>query len=328
MKELLTHLIEGNILSKEEAKDALMQIAKGIHSDAEIASFLTIYIMRGVKAQELSGFREAMLDLCVAIDLSAYKTIDVCGTGGDGKHTFNISTLTAFVVAGAGAKVVKHGNYGVSSPSGSSNMLEYLGYQFSNDVHKLKSDLEKANLCYLHAPLFHPAMKNVGPVRKALKLKTFFNILGPLVNPARPQYQLTGVYSGEVQELYAGVFKMAGINHAIVYALDGYDEVSLTSDFRLIAADKDQVLSPSDIGFSHVEPEQIRGGRDVEESAGIFMTILEGNGTDAQNRVVMANAVLALQCYYPDKSLDECKVMAEESLLGKKALTVVKKLIQ
>lgn len=327
MKDTLTYLVEGNTLTYQEARDALRAVASGQHSDAEIASFLTVFIMRGVQADELFGFREAMLDLCVPVDLSEFNTIDVCGTGGDGKNTFNISTLTAFVLAGAGAKVVKHGNYGVSSPSGSSNMLEQLGYTFSNDQQKLRDDLERANICYLHAPLFHPAMKNVAPVRKALKLKTFFNILGPLVNPARPQNQLAGVYNEEVAELYAAVFKSAGISHSIVHALDGYDEVSLTSDFRWITADHDRVVSPSDIGFNHLEPEMIEGGKDVAESAKIFMTVLEGHGTEAQNNVVIANATLALHSYFPAKSLEDCKALAEESLLGKKALAVVKKLI-
>jgi len=328
MKDILQFLLQGNTLTRQQAHEVLKEIAEGLHSEPEMAAFLTIFAMRGVKAEELSGFRDAMLGLCVAVDLTDQRTIDVCGTGGDGKSTFNISTLTAFVLAGAGAKVTKHGNYGVSSPSGSSNMLELLGYQFSNDVNKLKTELEKANICYLHAPLFHPAMKNVGPVRKALKIKTFFNILGPLVNPSRPSCQMAGVFNTDVLELYTSVFKSAGIDHKVVYSLDGYDEISLTGDFRVASGKDDKTFSPADIGFEKLGANDIIGGTDVKESAKIFMNILEGNGTNAQNNVVLANATMALQCYYPDKSLEDCKFMAVESLHAKKALQAVKNLIE
>ena len=279
MKEILTQLFNQKTLTKSEAEEILMNIGTGIYSEPEIASFLTVYLMRSITPEELAGFRNALLNLCIPVNLSEYNTIDVCGTGGDEKNTFNISTLTAFVLVGAGEKVAKHGNYGVSSACGSSNILEYFGYKFTNEESKLREDIEKSGICYFHAQLFHPAMKHVGSVRKALKMKTFFNMLGPLVNPSKPKNQLVGVYNQEVLRLYSYVFRELNMNYAIVHSLDGYDEVSLTSDFRYVSNDANDTLSPESLGLKKVNQEELFGGNTVEEAANIFINILEGKGT-------------------------------------------------
>ncbi len=327
MKEILSYLTSHHFLTKEKAKETLTGIGKGNYSEVEIASFLTVFLMRPIQAQELAGFREALLDLCVPVDLSGFNTIDVCGTGGDSKNTFNISTLAAFVVAGAGVKVVKHGNYAVSSPCGSSNLIEHFGYKFSNDPEKLKKDLEKSNICYLHAPLFHPAMKYVAPVRAALRLKTFFNMLGPMVNPARPQNQLVGVYSPEVMELYHGVYKETGMNYTILNSEDGFDEISLTSDVHYISHEGNGKLAPEDFGFKKWKEEDLFGGGTIEEAAKIFMDILNEKGTEAQDEAILANAAMAIKTVHPGKSLDQCVEMAIASLKDGSALEAFIKFI-
>ncbi len=327
MKDTLNYLFEHKILSREKAKEILIQIGSGQFSEPEIASFLTVFLMRKITSQELAGFRDALLDLCIPVNLNDYNTVDVCGTGGDEKNTFNISTLTAFIIAGAGIKVVKHGNYGVSSACGSSNILEHYGYKFSNDENKLKNEIEKANICYFHAPVFHPAMKTVGPVRKGLKVKTFFNILGPMVNPARPKNQLIGVFNEEVMKLYNDVYSTTDTNYLIVYSMDGYDEISLTGDFRYVSNDTDAIMSPQDLKLKKVMHENLFGGNSVEEAAGIFNDILNGNGTEAHNNVVIANAAMGLKCCFRGKSIEECISDAKESLFSKKALNTMKKLI-
>ena len=326
MKETLNYLFEGNVLSQQKAKETLTDIASGKFTNEEMASFLTVYQMRKITPTEILGFRDAMLGLAVQVDLGGCKTIDVCGTGGDGKNTFNISTLSAFVIAGAGAKVAKHGNYGLSSPCGSSNIFEYFGYQFSTDSAKLRNELENYGVCYFHAPMFHPAMKNIGPVRKALKVKTFFNMLGPMTNPAKPQSQFVGVFSSDVQKLYSEVYQLTAIQHGIVHSLEGYDEISLTCDFKVLGSGKEMVYSPEKLGFSKVRPEELHGGDTIDDAALIFLSILQGKGTKAQNEVVVANSAFALSCYYPDKSIVDCVEMARESLNSGKALSVFKKL--
>lgn len=328
MKDTLNHLFAGNTLTKDEAHRTLVGIAEGQFSDAEIASFLTVFRMRRIKAEELSGFRQALLELCVAIDLSEYNTIDIVGTGGDGKNTFNISTLSAFVLAGAGIKVTKHGNYGLSSVSGSSNMFEYFGYQFSNNPDKLHREVEKAGICFFHAPLFHPAMKSVGPVRRALKVKTLFNMMGPIINPSFPKNQLVGVYDLEVMDLYHEVFKESGQNYLIVNSLDGYDEVSLTGDARFVSNLTEDSLTPEDFGFTIVSQDELYGGETVDAAASIFKNVLEGSGTQAQQNVVIANTALGIQCVYPEKSLADCVAEARESLESKRALGTFRKLIE
>ncbi|MEN8116857.1 MAG: anthranilate phosphoribosyltransferase [Bacteroidota bacterium] len=324
MKDTLQYLFEGNTLTRHQAKQSLLEVGNGMHSEAEFASFLTVFKMRPIVSEELAGFRDAMVELSLKTDLSEFNGIDIVGTGGDGKNTFNISTLTCFVIAGAGLNVTKHGNYAASSTSGSSNVLEFLGYKFSNNINKLKSDLEKGGFCFLHAPLFHPAMKHIAPVRKELKVPTFFNILGPMMNPSSPKYQLIGVNNEENFNHYKNVYEKLDVNFAIINSLDGYDEVSLTADTHFASNQKEVNLSPSDFGMEKISPEKLFGGESVEEAARIFVNILEGEGTAEQNNVVIANAALGLNVIYPDKELSECVEMARESLESKKALQRLK----
>ena len=328
MKAILNKLFEQQQLTKVEAKEVLIQMANEKYNASQMASFLTVYLMRPISVKELAGFREALLELAVKIDLSEFNTIDLCGTGGDGKNTFNISTLTSFIVAGTGNKVAKHGNYGVSSVSGSSNMLEYLGYKFTNNESELKKQLDKANICFLHAPLFHPAMKAVGPIRRELGVKTFFNMLGPLVNPSNPQNQLVGVFNLEVARIYNYLLQETSKNYGIVYSLDGYDEISLTSNFKLFTKGNEQLISPQDLGLKRLEQSEIFGGDSVKEAAKIFVSILEGNGTEAQNNAVLANAAFALRTFNANKSFEIAFEEAKESLLGLKAKESLKKLVR
>ncbi|WP_372773966.1 anthranilate phosphoribosyltransferase [Mangrovibacterium sp.] len=327
MKDTLNFLFSGNPLTKEQACEVLTKIAEGHFSEAEIASFLTVYRMRPVNAEELAGFREALLNLCVKVDFSEFNTIDVVGTGGDGKNTFNISTASCFVLAGAGYKVTKHGNYGLSSVSGASNMFEYFGYQFSNDLDKLRREVEEIGICFFHAPLFHPAMKNVGPVRRALKVRTLFNMMGPIINPCSPKNQLVGVSDLQIMDLYNQVFKDGNQNYLLVHALDGYDEVSLTGDTRYIENGIEDNLSPADFGFATLKPEELSGGNSVEDAARIFKNIMQVEATEAQQNVVIANAALGIKCICPQKSLADCVSEASEALKSKKALDVFTKLM-
>lgn len=327
MKEILENLCQGGILTKEEATGVLLDIGHNSFSEIEIAAFLTVYMMREITPQELAGFREALLQLSIGVDLTGYDTIDVCGTGGDGKNTFNISTLSAFVLAGAGVKVAKHGNYGVSSPVGSSNILEYFGYRFSNDAARLRNEVDKAGITFLHAPLFHPAMKYVAPVRRALKTKTFFNMLGPMINPASPKYQLTGVYSLKVQDLYNQVYTQTGQQYMIIHGLDGYDEISLTGEVRIISRNKEEKISASTFRFDPIRQEELWGGNTPEEAAAIFSKVLTNQSSAAQRNVVLANSAAALQCIHPEKSWIECLSIGQESLESGKALESFNKLI-
>ncbi|NUY82158.1 anthranilate phosphoribosyltransferase [Flavobacterium sp. MAH-1] len=325
MKTLLHRLTNHETLSKAEAYDLVTSISNGAYNPSQIAAFLTVYMMRPVAIAELSGFREALLDLCFKIDLSEFDTIDLCGTGGDGKDTFNISTLASLVVAGCGIKVAKHGNYGVSSVSGSSNVMEALGVKFSNDESHLKRCIDKANICILHAPLFHPAMKNAAPIRKELGVKTFFNLLGPLVNPSFPKNQLSGVFSLELARMYAYLLQDTSINFRVLHALDEYDEISLTGNTKLIANDGETVLTPSDFGLQKLDPESISGGKTVNEAVSIFSRILNGQGTSAQNSVVCANAAVAIAMMRNISDQDAFE-MASESLLSGKALQTLQTL--
>jgi anthranilate phosphoribosyltransferase len=327
MKAILNHLFEHKTFSREQSKDILTNIAQGKYNTAQMAAFMTAYCMRTITVDELEGFRDGMLELCLPIKLEADDLIDLCGTGGDGKDTFNISTLASFVVAGAGYKVAKHGNYGVSSGCGSSNVMEYLGYQFTNDESKLNSALNKAGICFLHAPLFHPAMKNVAPVRRELAVKTFFNMLGPLVNPAKPNNQIVGVYNLELARLYAYLYQKSDVNYTILNALDGYDEVSLTGDFKTFSAEGEKINSIADLGFEKLNANEITGGHTVAESADIFMQVLNGRATTAQNNVVLCNAALAIRTMEPTKTFADCFYEAEQSLLAHKALKSFKQLL-
>ncbi|TAL66467.1 MAG: anthranilate phosphoribosyltransferase [Bacteroidetes bacterium] len=328
MREILNHLFGHKTLNRQEADTVLTNISKGSYSESEIAAFITVYLMRSITVDELSGFRDALLKLCIRVDLSDFDTIDVCGTGGDGKDTFNISTLTTFVLAGAGIKVAKHGNYGVTSACGSSNILEHFGYKFSTDQNKLKKETDKTGVCFLHAPLFNPAMKNVAPVRRALKVKTFFNMLGPMVNPSFPRKQLIGVYSLELARLYNYLYQQSSMQYIIVFSLDGYDEVSLTSEFKYILNGAEHIISPEKLNYKKALQSELNGGRTVKEAADLFIKILKGKGTVTQNNVVTVNAQMALKCYFPAKSLDECHEIASESLLSKKAYNSFTKLIE
>lgn len=327
MKHVLNKLYEQQRLTETEAKEVLMNMANNQHNNSEMASFITVFLMRPISVNELAGFREALLELAIKIDLSEFNTIDLCGTGGDEKNTFNISTLTSFVVAGTGNKVAKHGNYGVSSVSGSSNMLEYLGYNFTNNEDVLKRQLDTANICFLHAPLFHPAMKHVAPVRKELGIKTFFNILGPLVNPGNPQNQLVGVYSMEIARLYNYLLQNTSTNYSIVFSIDGYDEISLTSGFKILMKDHEYFMTPEDVGMKRLRQEEISGGNSVEEAATIFAEILDGKGTKAQNNVVLVNAAFALKTIDKNKSFETAFEDAKRSLFGLKAKDCLNKLI-
>lgn len=325
---LLNKLTNHETLTFDEAKSALISISNNEFNASQIAAFLTIYAVRNCTINELAGFREALLDLCVTIDFSDYETIDLCGTGGDGKDTFNISTLAAFVVAGTGIKVAKHGNYGVSSISGSSNVLETLGIQFTNNESVLKHTLEKANITILHAPLFHPAMKNVAPIRKELGIKTFFNMLGPMVNPSFPKHQMIGVFNLELARMYAYLYQNTKTNYAILHDLAGYDEVSLTNQTKIITIDKDSLIDANTFKVNKLQETDILGGKTVIESAAIFENILKGNGTIAQNNVVCANAGIAISLV-KNISVEEGFALAKESLLSKNALekfTILKSL--
>lgn len=319
MKEILEHLYQHKTFTKAEAKKILIDIASGKYNHYQIASFLTAFIMRNVTIEELKGFRAGLLELCNRVDLSAYTPMDLCGTGGDGKNTFNISTLTSFVVAGAGVPVAKHGNYGVSSVSGSSNVLEFLGIKFETDEAKLKAQLTETGICFLHAPLFHPAMKQVAPVRKELGVKTFFNMLGPLVNPAQPTVQLTGVFDLSLARMYNYILQEENSRYTIVHALDGFDEVTLTGECKIINNNVEEIIDASYFNFNKLNYADLFGGNTVAEAAAIFNQIIDGNGTDAQNNVVLANAAIAIKTYHPHWSIQESLVKASESLFELKA---------
>ncbi len=327
MKKILNHLFEHKTFSRDESKEILTNITLGMYNPSQMAAFMAAYCMRSITVEELEGFRDGMLELCLKTDLSDYELIDLCGTGGDGKDTFNISTLASFVVAGAGYKVSKHGNYGVSSGCGSSNVMEYLGYKFSNDIDYLKRSLDDAGICFLHAPLFHAAMKTVAPIRKELGIKTFFNMLGPLVNPARPKFQMVGVFSLELARLYAYLFQKSKTGYTIVHALEGYDEISLTCDFKTFSPAGEHIYSISDLGFERIDPAKIGGGSTVQESAEIFKAVLDGEGSQEQNNVVLCNAALAIQTIKPNKSFADCFYEAEESLNSGMALKSFNRLL-
>ncbi|MGN6181435.1 MAG: anthranilate phosphoribosyltransferase [Mucilaginibacter sp.] len=328
MKAILNHLFEHKTFTRSQSREILTDMAQGKYNHSQMAAFMTAYCMRSITVDELEGFRDAMLDLCLHIDLEAGEIIDLCGTGGDGKDTFNISTLASFVVAGAGYKVAKHGNYGVSSGCGSSNVIEFLGYQFTNDADKLKKSIDRANICFLHAPLFHPAMKTVAPIRRELAVKTFFNMLGPMVNPAEPTNQMVGVFNLELARVYAYLYQKSDRKYTIVNALDGYDEVSLTCDFKTFSSEGEKINSIEALGFDKLNPAEITGGHTVSESAGIFMDVLNGKATTAQNNVVLCNAALAIRTMEPQKTFADCFYEAEEALLSHRALNSFKLLLE
>lgn len=327
MKEILQYLFDHQTLSKAQAKSILLEISKDIFNEIEVTSFVTVFLMRSISLAELEGFTEALQQLSPQIDLGTHDLVDIVGTGGDGKNTFNISTLASLVVAGTGQKVAKHGNYAASTISGASNVLETLGYRFKDNEAALKNDLEKGNFCYLHAPIFHTSLKSIAPMRRNLGLKTFFNILGPLINPAKPKYTMIGVANLEIARIYQYLLQKKNADFLLVNALDGYDEISLTSDTKIIDKNGEKIFSAEDLQFKNIDPETIFGGNSIDEAAQIFKNILEGNGTYEQNAVVLANAAMALKNTGKYGDYDNCLTIAKESLLEGKALNGFKKLV-
>ncbi|WP_179343977.1 anthranilate phosphoribosyltransferase [Winogradskyella ursingii] len=327
MKEILNRLINQESISSDEAKTVLVNISAGQYNQNQIASFLTVYMMRSITIEELRGFRDALLELCIPVHFKGYNSIDLCGTGGDGKDTFNISTLSSFVTAGAGVNVTKHGNYGVSSACGSSNVMEYLGIKFTNNKDFLKRSLDETGICVLHAPLFHPAMKNVAPIRKELGVKTFFNMLGPMVNPAFPENQMVGVFNLELLRLYGYLYQETDKNYAVVHALDGYDEISLTGKTKVISNKSETLFEPEDLGINQIDASAISGGNTVKNAADIFKKIIEGRGTEAQTNVVCANAGLAIATVKQIPHQEGFE-LAKESLMSGKAKKSLDKLIE
>ena len=327
MRKYLQFLFEHKTLSREQAREVLVNIGNGQYNEHEITAFMTVYLMRSITIPELQGFQDALLELCVPLDLDGQEVIDIVGTGGDGKNTFNISTLACFIVAGAGQKVAKHGNYGASSVSGSSNVMEQMGYKFKNDHDRLKKEIDQVGICFLHAPLFHPALKTVGPIRKNLGMRTFFNMLGPMVNPATPSFQLVGVYNLEMARIYNYLLQQSGKAFTIIHGIDGYDEISLTNDTKVITQAGELVLTPEQLGKRRVLASDIEGGRSVEDAAKIFRDILSGRGTWAQNAVVLANAAMALHSTGKFQTYDQAYAAAVDSLDSGKAFQALKGLV-
>jgi anthranilate phosphoribosyltransferase len=327
MRKHLARLFEHKTLTRQEARDVLTGIGRGEHNEHEVTAFMTVYLMRSITIPELQGFRDALLDLCVPTDLGTRELLDIVGTGGDGKNTFNISTLACFVAAGAGQQVAKHGNYGASSVSGASNVMEKLGYRFKNDADALKRELDKAGICFLHAPLFHPALKTVAPIRKNLGMRTFFNMLGPMVNPARPERQLVGVYSLEMARVYNYLLQENEAAFTIIHGMDGYDEISLTDDTKVITREGERMLSPEYLGKRRVFHEDLSAGETPDDAARIFLNVLEGRGSWSQNAVVLANAAMALQVGGQAVDYEEAYAKAVESLDSGRARKALERLI-
>ena len=328
MKTILTRLFNHEELTAEESRQILLNISRGIYPEAQIAALLTVFQMRGITVDELTGFREALMETRVPIDFAPYRPIDIVGTGGDGKNTFNISTCACFIVAGAGYKVAKHGNYGATSVSGASNVIEQHGVRFTNNPDILKRSMEECNIAYLHAQLFNPAMKTVGSVRKALGVRTLFNLLGPLVNPCKPAYQLLGVADLSQMRLYTNVFYKLGIDFAVVNSLDNYDEISLTDEFKVMTRNYERIYRPQALGFSAVRPEELSGGACKEDAARIFDNVLNNRAEAAQTQCVIVNAAFAIQVMEPEKEIEECIAIAHESLESGRALKTLKKFIE
>ncbi len=328
MKDLLNYLFNHNDLEKEQAKQILIEISEGKHNEAQVAAFISVFLMRNISVEELAGFREALLELRVPLDFGNIDAIDLCGTGGDGKNTFNISTLSSLVVAGAGYKVIKHGNYGVSSICGSSNVLESLGYIFTNKKDVLEEQLDKSNICFLHAPLFHPAMKFVGPIRKSLGIKTFFNMLGPLVNPAQPNHQMTGVFSLHLQRLYQYLFEQSEKKYKIIYGLSGFDEISLTDEAQVVSPDGVNIISPEYFSTTELKLAEISGGDSIQEACDIFISILKNKSTDAHKKVVLANSAMAIHTFDTSVNISDCWKQAEESIESGSAFETFKNIVE
>lgn len=325
MKNILYKMFEYQNLSRAEARDVMLNIADGLYNDSQLSAFMTVFLMRSITTDELTGFRDAILERRLPVDFGDVKAIDIVGTGGDGKNTFNISTASCFVVAGTGRKVVKHGNYGASSISGASNVLEQHGVRFSRDIDLLAKSLEESGVAYLHAPFFSPALKSVAPVRKSLAVRTFFNMLGPLVNPVMPRYQLLGVYNLKLLRLYNYIAQNEGINCTIVHSLDGYDEISLTSPFVVASAEGERLFTPEQLSWKRASQDQLSGGDTVEDASKIFDNVLSDSATKAQKDCVVANSAFAILTLDPSLSLPEARRQAEESISSGRALTAFKR---
>lgn len=327
MKQLLASLIAGETPTREEIKQVMLNITKEQYPNEQIAALLMALQIKGITPEILLGFRDGLLETGTPVDLKPYKVLDIVGTGGDGKNTFNISTCACFVVAGAGFKVAKHGNYAATSVSGASSVLENHGVKFQHDPEKLRNSLEQCNFTYLHAPFFAYGMKFVAPIRKALGIPTCFNLLGPLVNPCRPDYQLLGVSTIGQVRLYHNTLSKIDVKYGIVNSIDGYDEISGTSNFKVQTRDSEIIKSPEDLGFKRIMPEEIYGGNTPEEAKKIFDNVLNGSATDSQRNVVIVNAAYGIQLI-TDKPIDECIDMARESLTSGKALECFKKFVE
>ena len=306
----------------------MTSIAAGKYNEAQISAFVSVFIMRSIELNEIIGFRDALLDMAIEADLSEYDPIDIVGTGGDGKNTFNISTASCFTVAGAGYKVAKHGNYGATSVSGASNVLEHYGAKFTTDMDVVKKAIDQSGFAYLHAPLCNPAMKNVAGVRKNLGVRTFFNVLGPLISPVRPNYQCLGVYDLKMMRLYNYIYQSLGINYTIVHSLDGYDEISLTSTCKVSNNKGENVYSPEDLGFRQIAQQELWGGETVADASKIFLNVLNNKATDAQRNAVVINSAFTIQTICPEKTIDECKSEAFQSLESGKAKKAFEKFIE
>ncbi len=328
MKQILYKLFEHQYLGREEARTILQNIAQGKYNDAQVASLITVFLMRNISVEELCGFRDALLEMRLPVDLNDFSPIDIVGTGGDGKNTFNISTAACFTVAGAGFPVVKHGNYGATSVSGASNVMEQHGVKFTTDVDKLRRSIEKCNIAYLHAPLFNPALKAVAPVRKALGVRTFFNMLGPLVNPVLPQYQLLGVYNLPLLRLYNYTYQEGNTKFAVVHSLDGYDEISLTGEFKVATCDSEKIYTPESLHLHRYTESDLDGGNTPEDAARIFDNVMANRATEAQKEVVIVNAAFAIHVICPEKPIEECIDLARQSLESGRAQATLRKFIE
>ena len=328
MKQILNQLFNHQSLTKQEAAEVMTNIAAGKYNDAQIAAFISVYLMRSIELDEVIGFRNALLELAIPMDLSEFDALDIVGTGGDGKNTFNISTCSCFAVAGAGYKVAKHGNYGATSVSGASNVLEYYGAKFTTDINVIKRSLDQSGFAYLHAPFCNPAMKNVAPVRKNLGVRTFFNVLGPLISPVRPQYQCLGVYSLKMMRLYNYIYQNLGVQYSVVHSLDGYDEISLTDTCKIMTNAGEFVYTPEQLGFSRLKQEELSGGETVDDAARIFINVLDNKATEAQRNAVIINSALAIQTRNPIKPMEQCIAEATESLESGHAKKAFEKFVE
>lgn len=328
MKQILTRLIENETLSREETRNLMLDITRGKYTDVQITAFLTSLLMRGIQVDELLGLRDGLKESGKALDFSGYEVIDLVGTGGDNKNTFNISTCAGFVVAAAGYPVAKHGNYASTSVSGASNVLEALGVRFTNDEEQLRRNLDTCRFTYLHAPLFAQGMKHVAPVRKALQIPTCFNLLGPLINPCNPQNQLLGVATLEQMRLYSSVNQRLGINYGLVNSMDGYDEISLTGTFKIKTPTMEQVFTPQELGMPTIRPQEIYGGSSINEARDLFLGVLRNESNESRKAVVLINAAFAIRVMEPTRDMTECVAMAREALESGKAYATLQRYIE